>query len=124
MNIILQIILLIIIFSNSMFLMLGKNILSFKIFKLSWVIALLDISVILLFFELKQSIILYVIFTSIIVVFALGLKNSVNSNNSNILENNDNKKRFINFFVYFLLFFFIMLTIGVVKNLLFDSPLE
>jgi hypothetical protein len=107
-----------------MFLMLEKNILSFKIFKLSWIIALIDILVILFFFKLKQSIILYIIFTSIIVLFTLGLKSFVSSYNSNTLENNDNRKRFVNFFGYFLLFFLIMLTIGVMKNLLFDSPLE
>lgn len=122
MNTILQIILLIIIFSNSMFLMLGKNILSFKIFKLSWIIALIDILIIFFFFKLKQSIILYIIFISIIVMFTLGLRNFVN--NSNTLESNDNRKRFVNFLGYFLLFFLIMLTIGVMKNLLFDSPLE
>lgn len=124
MNTILQIILLIIIFSNSIFLMLEKNISSFKILKLSWIIALINILVILFFFELKQSIILYITFTSIIVVFTLGLRSFVNSYNTNTLENHDNRKRFVNFFTYFLLFFLLMLTIGVMKNLLFDSPLE
>ncbi len=123
MNTILQIILLIIIFSNSLFLMLGKNILSLKIFKLSWIIALIDILVILFFFNLKQSIILYIIFTSIIVVFTLGLRNFVNGYNTNTLGNNNNRKYFINFFAYFLLFFLIMLTAGVIKSLLFDSSL-
>lgn len=124
MNTILQIILLIIIFSNSIFLMLEKNISSFKIFKLSWIIALIDILVILFFFELKQSIILYITFTSIIVVFTLGLRSFVNSYNTNTLQNHYNKKRLVNFFAYFLLFFLVMLTIGVMKNLLFDTPLE
>ncbi|MDQ0068189.1 FlaA1/EpsC-like NDP-sugar epimerase [Chryseobacterium lathyri] len=124
MNTILQIILLIILFSNAVFLMLEKNILAFKIFKLSWIIALIDILIILFFFELRHSIILYIIFISIIVIFSLGLKGLVNNYNSNTLENNDSRKRFANFFVYFLLFFSIMLTIGVMKNLLFDSPLE
>jgi hypothetical protein len=109
-----------------MFLMLGKNIWSFKIFKLSWIIALIDILVILFFFKLRQSIVLYIIFTSIIVLFTLGLKSFVSSYNSNTLgnNNNNNRKRFVNFFGYFLLFFLIMLTIGVMKNILFDSPLE
>ncbi|WP_131797519.1 hypothetical protein [Chryseobacterium cucumeris] len=124
MNTILQIILLTVIFSNSIFLMLGKNISSFKIFKLSWIIALIDILVILFFFELKQSIILYITFTSIIVVFTLGLRSFVNSYSTNTLQNHDNKKRLVNFFAYFLLFFLVMLTIGVMKNLLFDTPLE
>ncbi|KMQ62450.1 hypothetical protein ACM40_09185 [Chryseobacterium sp. BLS98] len=123
MNTILQIILLIIIFSNSLFLMLGKNILSLKIFKLSWIIALIDILVILFFFNLKQSIILYIIFTSIIVVFTLGLRNFVNGYNTNTLGNNNNRKPFVNFFTYFLLFFLMMLTTGVIKSLLFDSSL-
>jgi len=103
--------------------MLGKNILSLKIFKLSWIIALIDILVILFFFNLKQSIILYIIFTSIIVVFTLGLRNFVNGYNTNTLGNNNNRKYFINFFAYFLLFFLIMLTAGVIKSLLFDSSL-
>lgn len=124
MNTILQILLLIIIFSNSIFLMLGKSILSLKIFKLSWIIALIDILLILFFFELKQSIILYITFTSIIVVFTLGLRSFINNYDTNTLGNHDNRKRFVNFFAYFLLFFLIMLTIGVMKNLLFDSPLE
>ncbi|MFZ4930166.1 hypothetical protein [Chryseobacterium sp. Mn2064] len=124
MNTTLQIILLIIIFSNSVFLVLGKNISPFKILKLSWIIALLDILAILFFFKLKQSIILYITFTSIIVVFTLGLRSFVNNYSTNTLENHDNRKRFVNFFAYFLLFFLIMLTIGVMKNLLFDSPLE
>jgi hypothetical protein len=123
MNTILQIILLTIIFSNSIFLML-ENISSFKIFKLSWIIALIDILVILVFFELKQSMILYITFTSIIVVFTLGLRSFVNSYSTNTLQNHDNRKRLVNFFAYFLLFFLVMLTIGVMKNLLFDSPLE
>jgi hypothetical protein len=127
MNTILQIILLIIIFSNSLFLMLGKNILSLKIFKLSWIIALIDILVILFFFNLKQSIVLYIIFTSIIVVFTLGLRNFVNGYNTNTLGNNNNRKPFVIFFTYFLLFFLLfflmMLTTGVIKSLLFDSSL-
>lgn len=122
MDIILQIILLIIIFSNSLSLMLGKNLFSFKIFKLSWIIALIDILLILFFFSLRQPIILYIIFTSIIVIFTLGLRNLVNSYNANALGNN-NRKQFVNFFTYFLLFFLIMLTLGVMKSLLFDSPL-
>jgi len=122
MDIILQIILLIIIFSNSLSLMLGKNLFSFKIFKLSWIIALIDILLILFFFSLRQPIILYIIFTSIIVIFTLGLRNLVNSYNANTLGNN-NRKQFVNFFTYFLLFFLIMLTTGVMKSLLFDSPL-
>lgn len=122
MDIILQIILLIIIFSNSLSLMLGKNLFSFKIFKLSWIIALIDILLILFFFSLRQPIILYIIFTSIIVIFTLGLRNLVNSYNVNTPGNN-NRKQFVNFFTYFLLFFLIMLTTGVMKSLLFDSPL-
>lgn len=124
MSTILQVLLLIIIFSNSIFLMLGKNILSFKIFRLSWIIALIDILLILFFFELKQSIILYITFTSIIVVFTSGLRGFVNNYDTNTLRNHDNKKRLVNFFAYFLLFFLVMLTIGVIKNLLFDIPLE
>lgn len=124
MNTILQVLLLIIIFSNSIFLMLGKNILSFKIFKLSWIIALIDILLILFFFELKQSIILYITFTSIIIVFTSGLRGFVNNYDTNTLRNHDNKKRLVNFFAYFLLFFLVMLTIGLMKNLLFDIPLE
>lgn len=104
--------------------MLGKDIKSFTAFKLSWIIALIDILVILFFFELKQSIILYITFTSIIVVFTLGLRSFVNNYNTSTLRNHDNRKRFVNFFAYFLLFFLVMLTIGVMKNLLFDSPLE
>ncbi len=124
MNTILQVILLIIIFLNSIFIMLGKNILSFKILKLSWIIAVIDLLVILFFFELRQSIILYITFTSIIVVFTFGLRSFVDNYNTNTLGNHDNRKRFVNIFVYFLLFFLVMLTIGVMKNLLFDSPLE
>lgn len=127
MNTILQIVLLVLIFSNSTFLMLGKNIFSFKIFKLSWIIAIIDILLICFFFKFKESMILYIVFTLIIVIFSLGLNNAVDRNNSNNLENNflkhDNRKRFAIFFVYFLLFFLFILTIGVVKNLLFDSPM-
>ncbi|HBV14803.1 hypothetical protein [Chryseobacterium carnipullorum] len=125
MNTILQLILLIIIFSNSIFIILGKNILPSKIFKLSWIIAIIDVLVIFFFFKLNESIILYMVFTLIIVTSSLGFKSFVNGNISNSLENkyrDDNRKRFVNFFVYFLLFFLIMLTIGVVKNLLFDLP--
>lgn len=127
MNTILHIILLIIIFSNSVFLMLGKDILSSKFLKITWIIALIDILLIYFFFSLTESIILYIVFTSIIVVFTGGLTTVVKGYNSHNLANNfknDNRKRFANFFVYFLLFFLIMLTIGVMKNLLFDSPLE
>ncbi len=104
--------------------MLGKNRLSFKILKLSWIIAVIDLLVILFFFELRQSIILYITFTSIIVVFTFGLRSFVDSYNTNTLGNHDNRRRFVNIFVYFLLFFLVMLTIGVMKNLLFKSPLE
>lgn len=107
--------------------MLGKNILRSKIFKISWAIALIDILLIYFCFSLTESIILYVVFTSIIVVFSMGLRTVVKEYSSNNFANNfknDNRKRFANFFVYFLLFFLIMLTIGVMKNLLFDSPLE
>ncbi len=127
MNTILHIILLIIIFSNSVFLMLGKDILSSKFLKITWIIALIDILLIYFFFSLTESIILYIVFTSIIVVFTGGLRTVVKEYSSTNLANNfknDNRKRFANFFVYFLLFFLIMLTIGVMKNLLFDSPLE
>jgi len=124
MNTILEVILLLIIFLNSVFLMLGKNILSFNIFKISWAIAILDILAILIFFELKQSMILYIIFTSIIVVFTIGFKNLVGNNSSDPMKNNDNKKRLANFFSYFLLFFLLLLTLGVMKNLLFDIPME
>lgn len=127
MNTILHITVLTIIFSNSIFLMLGKNILRSKIFKISWAIALIDILLIYFCFSLTESIILYVVFTSIIVVFSMGLRTVVKEYSSTNLANNfknDNRKRFANFFVYFLLFFLIMLTIGVMKNLLFDSPLE
>ncbi|AYZ11879.1 hypothetical protein EGY05_08055 [Chryseobacterium arthrosphaerae] len=124
MNTALQTILLIIILLNSIFIMLGKNRLSFKILKLSWIIAVIDLLVILFFFELRQSIILYITFTSIIVVFTFGLRSFVDSYNTNTLGNHDNRRRFVNIFVYFLLFFLVMLTIGVMKNLLFNSPLE
>lgn len=123
MNTILQIILLIIIFSNSIFLLLGKDIKSFTIFKLSWIIGLIDILVILFFFELKQPLILYITFTSMIVAFILGMRSFINNYNTNSLESHNNKKRFVNFFAYFLLFFLVILTIGMMKGLLFDSPL-
>ncbi|WP_160136248.1 hypothetical protein [Chryseobacterium sp. c4a] len=123
MNTILQIILLIIIFSNAIFLLLGKDIKSLKIFKLSWIIGLIDVLVILFFFELKQPIILYITFTSMIVAFILGMRSFINNYNTNSLESQDNKKRLVNFFAYFLLFFLVILTIGVMKGLLFDSPL-
>lgn len=121
----LQILLLIIIFSNSIFVILGKNILSSKIFQVSWIIALIDILVIYFFFNLNESLILYLVFTVIIVVSSLGFKSFITSSISNNLENrnrDNNRKLFVNFFVYFLLFFLIMLTIGVTKNLLFDTP--
>lgn len=127
MNTILHIALLTIIFSNSIFLMLGKNILRSKILKISWAIALIDILLIYFYFSLTKSIILYIVFTSIIVVFSMGLRTVVKEYSSTNLANNfknHNRKRFANFFVYFLLFFLIMLTIGVMKNLLFDSPVE
>lgn len=123
MNTILQIILLIIIFSNSIFLLLGKDIKSFTIFKLSWIIGLIDILVILFFFELKQPLILYITFTSMIVAFILGMRSFINNYNTNSLESHNNRKRFVNFFAYFLLFFLVILTMGVMKGLLFDTPL-
>ncbi|REC45143.1 hypothetical protein [Chryseobacterium sp. 5_R23647] len=113
--------------------MLGKDILSSKFLKITWIIAVIDILLIYFFFSLTESIILYIVFTSIIVVFTEGLTtvvkgynsyNLANNFNNNNNNNNNNRKRFANFFVYFLLFFLIMLTIGVMKNLLFDSPLE
>jgi len=103
--------------------MLGKNILRSKILKISWAIALIDILLIYFYFSLTESIILYIVFTSIIVVFSMGLRTVVKEYSSTNLANNfknHNRKRFANF----LLFFLIMLTIGVMKNLLFDSPLE
>lgn len=127
MNTILHVILLTIIFSNSIFLMLGKNILGSKILKITWAIALIDILLIYFCFSFTESIILYIVFASIIVVFSMGLATKVKEYTlSNMANNfkNDNRKRFANFFVYFLLFFLIMLTIGVMKNLLFDTPLE
>nr|WP_314499227.1 hypothetical protein [uncultured Chryseobacterium sp.] len=126
MNTILQVLLLIIIFLNSIFAMLEKKILPSKILKLTWVIALIDIIVIYFFFELKESMILYMTFTLFIIIFSLGFKTFANGAILNSLENkyrNDNKKRFINFFIYFLLTFLSILTIGVMKNLLFDSPM-
>ena len=123
MNTALHVVLLIIIFSNSVLLMMGKSISSFKMFKLSWIIALIDILVILFFFELKQSVILYFTCTSIIVTFTIGFRNLATNYNKNSLSINDYKKRFANFFAYFLLFFLMMFTVGVMKNLLFDSPL-
>ena len=77
------------------------------------------------FFNLNESLILYLVFTVIIVVSSLGFKSFITSSISNNLENrnrDNNRKLFVNFFVYFLLFFLIMLTIGVTKNLLFDTP--
>lgn len=107
--------------------MLGKNILGSKILKITWAIALIDILLIYFCFSFTESIILYIVFASIIVVFSMGLATKVKEYTlSNMANNfkNDNRKRFANFFVYFLLFFLIMLTIGVMKNLLFDTPLE
>ncbi|SHG29754.1 hypothetical protein [Chryseobacterium sp. OV279] len=112
MNTALQVILLIIIFSNSIFVMLEKNIFPSKIFKLNWVIALVDILVIFFFFKLNESIIPYIVFTVIIVISGLGFKTFVKG---------DNRQRLINFFVYFLLLLLTILTVGVIKNLLFDS---
>ncbi len=123
MNIALQIILLVIIFSTSVSLMLGKNIGSSKRFRISWGVALIDLLVILVFFELKQSILLYITFTTVIVIFTLGLRNLVNNYNKNSLSPNDFRQRFANFFAYFLLFFLMMLTVGVLKNIVYDSPL-
>ncbi|KFF22390.1 hypothetical protein IW22_04200 [Chryseobacterium sp. JM1] len=113
MNAALQVVLLIIIFSNSIYVMLGKNIFPSKIFKLSWIIALVDILVIFFFFKLNESIISYIVFTVIIVISGLGFKTFVKG---------DNRQRLINFFVYFLLLLLTILTVGVIKNLLFDSP--
>lgn len=123
MNTILQILLIIIIFSNSIFVMLGKNIIPSKIFQVSWIIALIDILLIYFLFKLDNSVVLYFVFTTIIIISSLGFKTFVN-NNSNSLENRNrdiNRKKFVNFFVYFMLLFLIMLTIGVMKHLLFDN---
>lgn len=117
-------ILLLIIFSNSTFVMLGKNILSSKMLKLSWIIGLIDILVIYFFFKFDESIILYVVFTLMIVISSLAFKTFVNNNSLENKYRDDNRRRFVNFFVYFLLFFLIMLTIGVTKHLLFDPPTD
>lgn len=123
MNTILQILLLIIIFLNSIFLILRKDILSLKIFRISWIVALIDILLILFFFKLNQSIILYIIFTSITVLFILGLRSFVNNYSANTLKNHDIRKRFVNFIAYFLLLFLTILTVGVMKSILLGSPL-
>ena len=124
---ILQVVLLLIILLNSTYLMLGKNILSIKIFKLSWIIALIDVLLMFVFFDFKESMILYSMFTLIILMFSLGLRSIVIGNDSNKLDgnflNNSKKKGFAKFFVYFLLLFLVLLSIGVLKNILFDSPI-
>lgn len=124
MNSILHVILVLIIFSNSIFVMLGNNMPSSKIFKSSWIIGLIDVLLIYFFFKFNEAITLYILFTSMIVISSLVFKSFVKSSS---LENNyrdDNRRRFVNFFVYFLLLFLIILTISVVKHLLFDSPTD
>lgn len=123
---ILQTLLLIIIFSNSASLMLGKNILHSKINRISLIVAAVDLLIIYFFSIIKESIIIYLSFSFMIVLFSLGLRYAINGSNSFNLEKNylKNKKMgFMNIFVYLLLFFLIMLTIGVMKNILFDSKL-
>lgn len=123
---ILEIILVTIIFANVFLVIIGKDIRRVKPFRFSWFLGGV-ILLVLFFLKIKDSLIEYIIISILVLLFSIGIKFSILG--TVFLQKNktlDNKQTYVkclitNTLVYILLLFLILLTLNIIKNILFNS---